>query len=143
MNDTSTNKVTKFPDMRPPKNRAALITPLPTLSAYRRTAPAFPTTDSATDNQRVERKRLFLWFGLAVALHAALLLGLWLVPPLRLKWGPSPDAWVQVISLPSQQHKQPDVPVPEAEAAATSKPVPTKAKRHKAQPPVDPSHPLP
>jgi len=148
MNDTSTNKVTKFPDMRPPKNRAALVTPLPTLSAHRRTAPAFPTTDSATGNQRVERKRLYLWFGLAAALHAALMLALWLTPPLRLKWGPSADAWVQVISLPSKQHKQPDMSVPEAGAAipepdAASKPVPAKAKSHKAQPPVDRSHSLP
>src|SRR5882757_8505971 len=123
------NQPIKFPDMRPPKDRAASID-LPTPAGYRQRVPLFPTSDASHKNRRVERKRLFLWFGLAVALHAALLLGLWLVPPLRLKWGPSPDAWVQVISLPSQQHKQPDVPVPEAEAAATSKPVPTKAKRH-------------
>jgi hypothetical protein len=130
------NPVIKFPDMRPPKNREASVGALPTLSAYRRSAPAFPTTDSAVENQRVERKRLILWFGVAVALHAALLLGLWLTPPLRLKWGPSSDSWVQVISLPN---KQPDVPTPEAGAA--SKTVPTKVKSHKAQPPVDPGHP--
>jgi hypothetical protein len=130
------NTVTKFPDMRPPKNRAASAAALPALSAYRRSAPAFPTTDSAVGNQRTERRRLILWFGVAVALHAALLLALWLTPPLRLKWGPSSDSWVQVISLPN---KQPDVPRPEA--GAVSKPAPAKVKSHKTQPPVDPSHP--
>jgi hypothetical protein len=135
MNDAPTNTVTKFPDMRPPKNREALVAPLPALSVYRRSAPPFPTTDSAVGNQRAERRRLILWFGVAVAVHAVLLLALWLTPPLRLKWGPSSDSWVHVISLPS---KQPDAPRPEAGAA--SKTVPAKVK--KAQPPVDlPSHP--
>jgi hypothetical protein len=135
------NTVTKFPDMRPPKNREASVAPLPTLSAYRRSAPAFPTTDSAVGNQRAERRRLFLWFGVAVALHAALLLTLWLTPPLRLKWGPSADDWVQVISLPNKQPEVPQPEVPSPEAGAASKPVPAEVKSHKAQPPVDPSHP--
>ncbi|MDP8983496.1 MAG: hypothetical protein M3N97_00365 [Pseudomonadota bacterium] len=93
----------KFPDMRATHRRAP--TPLPTPSGYRRTAPPFPTSDGTPQNRRVERRRLILWFGVAVALHAALLLGLWLTPPLRLKWAPAADAWVQVISLP---RKQPD-----------------------------------
>ncbi|HEY3656944.1 MAG TPA: hypothetical protein VGL34_18380 [Steroidobacteraceae bacterium] len=128
------NQPIKFPDMRPPKDRAASID-LPTPAGYRQRVPLFPTSDASHKNRRVERKRLVFWFGLAVALHAALLLGLWLTPPLRLKWGPSSDAWVQVMSLPKKEPEVPILDVPEASKAA-----PTKAKSRKAQTAVQPSH---
>jgi hypothetical protein len=67
----------------------------------------FPTTDGSVKSRRFERKRLVLWFGIAVAFHAALLVGLWLMPALRIKWEPSPDAWVQVISVPKAQPAPP------------------------------------
>jgi len=70
-----------------------------------------------------------LWFGIAVALHAALLLGLWLMPPLRLKWSPSADSWVQVFSLPKEQR---DVPI--SNATNPQAPVHASAKRHQTQP---------
>jgi hypothetical protein len=124
----------KFPDMRPPKDRVASAINLPTPSGYRQRVPLFPTSDASIQNRRVERKRLIFWFGLAVALHAALLLGLWLTPPLRLKWGPSSDAWVQVTSLPK---KEPEAPILDAPKA--SKPDSTKAKSRKAQPAAEPA----
>jgi hypothetical protein len=119
----------KFPDMRPPKDRGASTINLPTPAGYRQRVPLFPTSDTSIKNQRVERKRLIFWFGLAVALHAALLLGLWLTPPLRLKWGPSSDAWVQVTSLPKPEPEAPILDAPKA-----SKPDSTKPKSHKPQP---------
>jgi hypothetical protein len=92
------NQVVKFPDMRPP-NPLPPIPPIPTPADYRRNAPIFTNSDAGESAQRYRRKRLWMWFGVAVALHAALLLTLWLTPPLRLKWNPSPDAWVLVTSL--------------------------------------------
>jgi hypothetical protein len=86
--------------MRPAKPRGDIRIPPPAGFAQR--VPAFPTSDGIDKNRRVERKRLVLWFGIAVALHAALLLGIWLMPSLRIKWEPSPDAWVQVTSLPQE-----------------------------------------
>jgi cytoskeletal protein RodZ len=69
--------------------------------------PLFPTTDGSAKSRRFERRRLVLWFGIAVAFHAALLLGLWLMPALRIKWEPSPDAWVQVTSVPKSRPTPP------------------------------------
>ena len=114
----------KFPEMRPKQGRPPID--LPDFSGYRRRVPLFPTSDGIAQNQRLERRRLILWFGLAVALHAALLLGLWLTPPLRLKWGPAADAWVQVVSLRS---KEPNA----LERPKESKP-PAKAKNGTGQP---------
>jgi hypothetical protein len=99
--------------------------------------PLFPTTDGSIKSRRFERKRLVLWFGLAVAFHAALLLGLWLMPALRIKWEPSPDAWVHVVSVPKAQ------PVPPAPSSApdvvtASKPVAAREKAHKGRPEVQP-----
>ncbi len=70
-----------------------------------------------------------MWFGVAVALHAALLLGIWLAPPLRLKWDPSPDAWVQVISLPNTVP-----PAPLVDPVKAEKPISSKVKERKTQP---------
>jgi hypothetical protein len=95
------NQPIKFPDMRPAKRKDDIHIPPP--SGFAQRIPLFPTTDAAAKNRRFERKRLLAWFGIAVALHAALLIGIWLLPALRIKWEPSPDAWVQVTSLPKEQ----------------------------------------
>jgi hypothetical protein len=86
----------------------------------------FPTTDCSAKSRRFERKRLVLWFGIAVAFHAALLLGLWLMPALRIKWEPSPDAWVQVTAVPKAQ------PAPSAPAPKQGAP----EKAHRARAPL-------
>jgi hypothetical protein len=117
------NQVTKFPDMRPTRPPGPIHLPPP--SGYVQRVPLFPTTDGSVKSRRFERKRLLLWFGIAVAFHAALLLGLWLMPALRIKWEPSPDAWVRVISVPKVQ------PEPAAPAAASApKPVDGPGKTH-------------
>jgi len=84
--------------MRPPKN--ARPTPLPAPSRYRQSVPAFPVDAEGPSGRRTERKRKLYWFAVAVGLHAALFVGWWLTPPLRLKWNPSPDQWVEITSLP-------------------------------------------
>jgi hypothetical protein len=123
---TLMNQVVKFPDMRPPNPRPP-IRAIPTPAEYRRTVPTFTSSDAGVGAERHRRKRLWKWFGVAVALHAALLLTLWLTPPMRLKWGPSPDAWVQVTSIPKPepdaQKAAPDAQktVPESAAAAPPK----------------------
>jgi hypothetical protein len=98
--------VIKFPDMRPRTPPGPIRLPPP--SGYVQRVPLFPTTDGSAKSRRFERRRLVLWFGIAVALHAALLLGLWLMPALRIKWEPSPDAWVQVTSVPKAQPAAPN-----------------------------------
>ena len=95
------SQVVKFPDMRPAAPRGPIRLPPP--SGYVQRVPLFPTTDGSVKSRRFERKRLLLWFGIAVAFHAALLLGLWLMPALRIKWEPSADAWVPVISVSNAQ----------------------------------------
>ena len=105
---------------------------LPPPSGYVQRVPLFPTTDGSARSRRFERKRLLLWFGIAVAFHAALLLGFWLMPALRIKWEPSPDAWVQVTSVP----KAP--PVPPAPEGATASERAAREKTHKARPEVQP-----
>lgn len=92
------NQPIKFPDMRPRTPPREFIPPPP--SAYVQRIPAFPTSDAAVPNRRFERRRLLMWFGIAVALHAALLFGLWLMPALRIKWEPSAEAWVRITPLP-------------------------------------------
>jgi hypothetical protein len=123
------NQSPKFPDMRPTTPPGPIHLPPP--SGYVQRVPLFPTTDGSAKSRRFERKRLLLWFGIAVAFHAALLLGLWLMPALRIKWEPSPDAWVQVTSLPKRQ------PVPDAVTA--SKPDSSREKNpHRIRPEVRP-----
>jgi hypothetical protein len=79
--------------------------------------------------QPQSRKRLLLWFGVAVALHAVLLLVIWLMPPLRIPWTPSPDAWVPVVSLPAPAPSvAPPAPV------LIPAPLPGKAKPRHAAP---------
>ena len=96
----------KLPDMRPQPLREPIHYPIPT--AYRETIPYFPESEPTLDTQRAERQRRWRWMGLAVGFHALLLLGLWLAPPLHLKWGPASDAWVHVESL--SQAKLPVAP---------------------------------
>src|ERR1700736_1603093 len=103
------NQVIKFPDMRPATPPGPIHLPPP--SGYVQRVPLFPTTDGSVKSRRFERKRLLLWFGIAVAFHAALLLGLWLMPALRLKGGPSPGAGVPVTPLPTAK---PPPPAPDA-----------------------------
>ena len=125
------NQVIKFPDMRPATPPGPIHLPPP--SGYVQRVPLFPTTDGSVKSRRFERKRLLLWFGIAVAFHAALLLGFWLMPALRIKWEPSPDAWVQVTSLSSAR---PAPPVPDA--VTVSKPLATRENANKARPPMQP-----
>ena len=131
------NQVTKFPDMRPKTPPGPIQLPPP--SGYVQRVPLFPTTDGSAKSRRFERKRLVLWFGIAVAFHAALLLGLWLMPALRIKWEPSPDAWVQVTSVPKSQAAP---PVPERAETATSSKRPVPEKAHRARTPL-PAQPGP
>ena len=124
------SQVTKFPDMRPRTPRGPIHLPPP--SGYVQRVPLFPTTDASVNNRRFERKRLLLWFGIAVAFHAALLLGFWLMPALRIKWEPSSDAWVPVTSIPQAQ---PAPPSPAPDAVSASKPGSGREKSpHKARP---------
>jgi hypothetical protein len=118
------SQLVKFPDMRPATPPGPIHVPPP--SGYVQRVPLFPTTDGSTKSRRFERKRLLLWFGIAVAFHAALLLGLWLMPALRIKWEPSPDAWVQVVAVPPAQ---PASPAPDALTAP--KPATAREKNHK------------
>ncbi len=132
------NQPIKFPDMRPAKPKGDIRIPPP--SGFAQRIPLFPTK-----NRRFERKRLVAWFGIAVALHAALLIGIWLMPALRIKWEPSPDAWVTVTSLP----KEPPAARTATGAAAVATPPPAKhaaaktASAPKATPPArDPGVPV-
>jgi len=113
----------------------AAVAKLPTPAAYRQSVPTFSSTEPETKTRRFERKRLVRWFAVAVALHAALFLGIWLTPPLRLKWSPDPEQWVSVTSLPI---KAPEAPPP-LDAAKATKPSPTKAKGRKAASAAEPS----
>jgi hypothetical protein len=130
------NQVIKFPDMRPATPPGPIHLPPP--SGYVQRVPLFPTTDGSVKSRRFERKRLLLWFGIAVAFHVALLLGFWLMPALRIKWEPSPDAWVQVTSVPQAQ---PAPPVPDAATvskAIAARPIDARGKAHKSRPPMQP-----
>jgi hypothetical protein len=129
------NQVIKFPDLRPPKSQNPPALGLPAPSQYRLSSPAILASEALRKTKPAGRRRLFLLFGVAVALHAALFLGIWLTPPLRLKWSPSPDAWVQVVSVPL---KAPDAPsiaprqVVDPDAAKTRMNKTTKADTTKA-----------
>ena len=127
------SQLVKFPDMRPATPPGPIHVPPP--SGYVQRVPLFPTTDGSAKSRRFERKRLLLWFGIAVAFHAALLLGFWLMPALRIKWEPSPDAWVPVTSLSNARPAPPVFPdavtVPKPSAA---RPIAPREKVHKARP---------
>jgi hypothetical protein len=118
----------------PFNNPGAPVAKLPTPAAYRQSVPAFHGTEPGIKTRRFERKRLIRWFAVAVALHAALFLGIWLTPPLRLKWSPDPEQWVSVISLPVKAPAAPPV-----DAVTMAKPSPPKTKAHKADPAAQPN----
>jgi len=122
------NPPLKFPPLRPPPGAA--VRGLPTPAGYRRGMPLIGAPDPAQPAPRSERKRRMVWFGVAVGLHAALLLGYWLLPPLRLKWNPPPEDWVSVVSLP----KPVEAPSPDA-AATRASPTPTAPSARKKSPP--------
>jgi len=132
------SQVVKFPDMRPPPRPK--IAPLPSLSEYRQIKPTLATKDTSMEItpvvRRFQRKKLFIWFGVAVALHAALLLAFFLTPPMRIKWTPPPEDWVPVVSLPKPE----PVPVPEKPAPQTQAVAPSKSAKHPAAKPKSPPH---
>ena len=130
------NQVTKFPDMRPATPPGPIRLPPP--SGYVQRVPLFPTTDGSVSNRRFERKRLLLWFGIAVAFHAALLLGFWLMPALRIKWEPSPDAWVQVTSLSNARPAPPVLDTVTVSKPIAVRPIEAWEKAHEARPPMQP-----
>lgn len=138
------SKVVKFPDMRPPNPRPP-IPALPPLSEYRQTAPALaiPKIEESAGVRRFRRQRLFKWFGVAVGLHAILLLFLWLTPPMRLKWGPPPEAWVQVTSLPKPEPAVPPAPqtAPAGAPSKSSKSSPAKPFAAKPKSPPQTAQP--
>jgi hypothetical protein len=68
--------------------------------------------------RRFRRKKLLIWFGVAVALHTALLLVFFLTPSMRLKWNPPPQDWVPVVSLPKPEPAPTPAPVAEKPAAS-------------------------
>ena len=134
------SQVVKFPDMRPPPRPK--IAPLPSLSEYRQIKPTLATRDTSMEItpvvRRFRRKRLLIWFGVAAALHAALLLAFFLTPKMRLKWTPPPEDWVPVVSLPKPEPAPLPTPVPEKPApqvqALPSKSAKHSATRHKSTP---------
>jgi hypothetical protein len=136
------SQVVKFPDMRPPPRPK--IAPLPSLSDYRQIKPTLATKDTSMEItpvvRRFQRKKLFIWFGVAVALHVALLLAFFLTPPMRLKWSPSPEDWVPVVSLPKPEPLPASPPVVEKTAphAQTQAAAPSKPAKHSAMKPKVP-----
>jgi len=131
------SQVVKFPDMRPPPRPK--IAPLPSLSDYRQIKPTLATKDTSMEItpvvRRFQRKKLFIWFGVAAALHAALLLAFFLTPPMRIKWTPPPEDWVPVVSLPKPAPVPvPEKPSPQAQAVAPSKPAKHSTTKPKSQP---------
>ncbi len=96
------SQVVKFPDMRPPPRPK--IAPLPSLSDYRQIKPTLAMKDTSLEItpvvRRFRRKKLLIWFAVAVALHTVLLLVFFLTPPMRIKWNPPAEDWVPVVSLP-------------------------------------------
>lgn len=144
------SQVVKFPDMRPPPRPK--IAPLPSLSDYRQIKPTLATKDTSMEItpvvRRFQRKKLFIWFGVAAALHAALLLAFFLTPPMRIKWSPPPEDWVPVVSLPKPEPVPAPPPVidkpiarpqPQTQAAAPSKPAKHAAAKPKVPPQIQPS----
>ena len=114
----------KFLPLRSPNPPAPIKLPSP--SDYVQRVPEFPTTDGSPRNRRLERRRLLRWVGVAVALHATLLLGIYLMPALRIKWEPSRDAWIPVWSMRTEPLPipQPDLAIPRLDPAAVIPDVP-------------------
>ena len=143
------SQVVKCPDMRPPPRPK--IAPLPSLSDYRQIKPTLATKDTSMEItpvvRRFQRKKLVIWFGVAAALHAALLLAFFLTPPMRIKWTPPPEDWVPVVSLPKPEPVPAPPPVAEKPAARwqaqTQAAAPSKPAKHVAAKPKTPPHAQP
>jgi hypothetical protein len=137
------SQVVKFPDMRPPPRPK--IAPLPSLSDYRQIKPTLAMKDTSMEItpvvRRFRRKKLLIWFGVAVVLHTTLLLIFFLTPPMRLKWNPPPEAWVPVVSLPKPVPAPPPVaekPVPQVQAQTSATMSSKLAKHATAKPKIAP-----
>ena len=92
----------------------------PNPAAYRQSSvpPDFPTSDDTPTAKRFARKRVYFWFGVAVAFHVILLLVFFLTPKLRLKAGYASDRWVEVLPMT----EAPPGPAPTVPAPASAPP---------------------
>jgi hypothetical protein len=139
--------VIKFPDMRPPPRRDPIREP-PAPSEFRLSSPAIIASRPGVTIKGLSRKRLFFWLGVAVALHAALFLAIWLMPPLRIPWSPPPEAWVPVVSVPAEAPAAPSapssaVPAPQLAQPAAAPPLPEKPRAHRSPAGAPSGAPLP
>ena len=113
--------------------RGARVPELPTPAAYRQTTPAVLGPPPSDEKSRLfTRRRVVIGFGVAVLLHALLIVGWWLSPPLRLKAGYAPERWVPVLSLPKPASPAPAPPPPPAGAQSSSAPPRNNATRTSA-----------
>ncbi len=99
----------------PPGFQSRKIQPvdLPDPSSFRQLRPAVLGTPPVSVGERlIERKRLIIGLGIAVAFHLCLGLAWWLMPPLRLKAGIDPRRWVQVVSVPPRETPPSQLPAP-------------------------------
>jgi hypothetical protein len=81
------------------KAKTRVTVNLPPPSGYRQTVPAMNVPEPDPAVGRLGGGRLALWACVAVGLHAALFLAIYLTPPLRLKVGYGPDRWVQIMAI--------------------------------------------
>jgi hypothetical protein len=103
------------------------IRPLSTPSSYRLANPAvLPVAPVSEQTRASRRKRIVIGFSIAAALHAALVLGWWLSPPLRLKASYAPERWVQVLPV--------EKPAPPAALAPAEAAAPTAIENNAARP---------
>ncbi len=102
------------------KAKTRVTVNLPPPSGYRQTVPAFNVPDPDPDVGRLGGGRIVLWACVAVGLHVALLLAIFLTPPLRLKASYGPDRWVQIMSLAPTPQPVSSGPAPAAESPAAS-----------------------
>jgi hypothetical protein len=115
--------VIKFPDMRPP--RRELIREPPPPSQFRRASPAIIASQPGVQLKRLSRRRLWIWLGVAVVLHAVVFLAIWLAPPLHIPWDPAPEDWVSVTALPpASDAAAPQGPKADSRPAARPQPAP-------------------
>lgn len=116
------------------KAKARAKVNLPAPARYRQAVPIFGTAELSRDARRGERRRLVLWFGVALGLHVALLLALFLTPPLRLKASYGADRWVHIMPIPAVSNP-PVTASPQQRQAPTKKPSPILGP--KPQPPAE------
>jgi hypothetical protein len=110
------------------KAKTRVTVNLPPPSGYRQTVPAMNVPEPDPAVGRLGGGRLALWACVAVGLHAALFLAIYLTPPLRLKVGYGPDRWVQIMAITPAPSAPPRAPAPPGNAthdAAHLHPLPT------------------